>query len=264
MAEYQSGERSGKQMRAIGTGNTWFEFKTIRNDDLDVRMLSMPTRPHPARKGTVKSIPGRNGKLFQDEGAYDRIVIPIRVITGDNANIDEVNAWLSGEGDLRFGDEPDRVYHAHITKEFSRSNRNPRLRGQEFTVSFDCEPFRYQANPDAPIALPGNGFITPKGTVASAPMIKIANGNDYAVNFEFGIGRYSLTVNVAGNTTMCIDCDAKIAFTGDGTTENPYLLATHNVFGDDWISIEPGEPNTAYHNAGDNVSITVEPRWRWL
>ena len=127
-------------MRAIGTENAWFSFKGIRNDapELDVRMIAPPTRPHPARKGELVDVPGVNGKLFQDEGVYDRILVTLPCATTDNSNIDEISAWLSGEGDLIFGDEPDRVYHARITKEFSRSNRMPRLRGQSFNLTFDC------------------------------------------------------------------------------------------------------------------------------
>ena len=80
-------------MRAIGTENAWFSFNGRRNTEFDVRMLSMPTRPHPARKGELLDIPGRHGKVFQDEGVYDRILVTIRVMAADNANIDEL--WRS-------------------------------------------------------------------------------------------------------------------------------------------------------------------------
>ena len=51
-------------MRPVGKENAWFSFKGIRNTEYDVRMISMPTRPHPARKGNLIDIPGTNGKLF--------------------------------------------------------------------------------------------------------------------------------------------------------------------------------------------------------
>lgn len=256
-------------MRAVGVENANFKFKGVLNEDMGVKMLSMPIRPHPARKGKLVDIPGAHGKLFQDEGVYDRILVSLRCIAPDNDNIDAVSAWLSGEGDLIFGDEPDRAYHARITKEFSRSNRNPRLRGQEFTVTFDCEPFRYQSTPDAAISLPKSGHIpssskeVTKGTVPSAPLIKIVNNNEYAVNFGIDIGSYHMTVNINGNTTMRIDNDAKIAYKQAHEENSPVLLATQDIFGD-WIYIEPGKRHIAQHTAGDGVNITIEPRWRWL
>ena len=274
-------------MRAVGTENAWFSFNGLRNDDetLGVKMLSMPTRPHPARKGKLVDIPGAHGKLFQDEGVYDRILVSLRCIAPDNDNIDAVNAWLSGSGELIFGDEPNRAYHARITKEFSRSNRNPRLRGQEFTVTFDCEPFRYRAkdtekdedtvyivetNEGTVISQKKNNETIPligidnPGTVASAPMIIIDNTNNHAANLNLSIGRYSMTVNITGNTKMRIDCDAKIAFTGEDTAASPLVLATQHIFGD-WIVIEPDFNTVLYTGDGiRGVNITIEPRWRWL
>ena len=124
-------------MKAIGSENIWFEFAGHKNTEYGVMMLSMPTRPHPARRGELKSVPGRNGKLFLDQNAYDQIVVSVRAIAV-NGNMDAVNGWLTGSGDLRFGDDPNRAYKATVTKEFSTANRSNRLVGREFTVSFDC------------------------------------------------------------------------------------------------------------------------------
>lgn len=244
-------------MRPVGTENAWFSFKGMRNDEMGVQMLSMPTRPHPARKGNLIDIPGTHGKVFQDEGVYDRILVSLRCVAVDNDNIDDVNGWLTGEGMLIFGDEPERSYNARITKEFSRSNKNPRLRGQEFTITFDCEPFRYQATPVAPIALSKSGNVTNPGTVASAPLIYIEGTGDCTLM----IGRNTLIFsNIPGH--IYVDCDAKIAYTGDGTASSPIVLATQYVTGE-WMSIEPGENAVQYTGSGIS-KIILTPRWRWL
>lgn len=280
-------------MKAIGRENTWFKFKGIRNDALGVRMLSMPTRPHPARKGKVISIPGTDGELWQDEGGYKRIIIPIRLITESNENIDAVNAWLSGEGDLIFGDEPDRAYHARITKEFSRSNRSQRLRGQEFTVSFDCEPFRYRADPSndtetltidataiVPVAFYG---ITNDATVASLPLLKIENTNGGCI-IEAG----GKTLVVQYHTSpIFVDCEAKFAY----TFSNGSRISAAPLVSGDWLQIAPGATSAPENdnpdfepimqsymtvastqnpsdkdngNGYNQTTVTITPRYRWL
>lgn len=246
-------------MKAIGTENAWFSFKGIRNDalNLDVRMLAPPTRPHPARKGNLTDVPGKDGKLFQDEKAYDCILVTVPCATTDNSNIDAISAWLSGEGDLIFGDEPTRAYHARITKEFSRSNRAPRLRGQAFTPSFDCEPYRYSAVPstDADVYDSGDTIINP-GTIASAPQLQVmGNGNG---NLMIGSNTLIFT-DLSGS--IVVDCEAKIAYTGGSSANDPMVLATQKVTGE-WPMIQPGTSYITF--TGGITSVVILPRWRWL
>lgn len=244
-------------MKAISPNESWFSFKGIRNDSLDVRLLSMPTRPHPARKGEFKEIPGKNGSVWQDQGAYENIVIPVHCIAPDNDKIDGVNAWLSAEGDLIFGDEPSRAYHAIVVQNFDRSNRSQFLRGQEFTVSFDCGPFRYEASPVADISIgtTGTAIINP-GTWASAPLLTINGTGDGTLM----IGNDTLIFNdLAGY--IVVDCDAKIAYTGGTSDTDPIVLATQHLTGD-WPQIQPGTSFVSF--TGGIQSVVITPRWRWL
>lgn len=244
-------------MKAISPNESWFSFNGIRNDALGVRLLSMPTRPHPARKGEFQEIPGKNGAVWQDQGTYENIVIPVHCIAPDNDNIDAVNAWLIGEGDLVFGDEPTRAYHAIVVQSFDRSNRSQFLRGQEFTVSFDCEPFRYESSPSADITITASGTaITNPGTWESAPLIRVNCTGDG-------------TLMIGGNTLIFndltgyinVDCEAKIAYTGGTSEYDPMLLATQHLTGD-WPAIKPGLDYVTFDGGIESVVIT--PRWRWL
>jgi phage-related protein len=155
-----------------------------------------------------------------------------------------------------FGDEPGRAYHARITKEFSRNNKNPRLRGQEFTITFDCEPFRYQATPAKPFNLPTSGNVINPGTAASAPLVYIEGTGDGTLMIG---GNTLIFNNLSGH--IYVDCDAKIAYMGDGTTSSPIVLATQYVTGE-WMSIEPG--NNAVQYTGGIRKVILTPRWRWL
>ena len=243
-------------MNSVGAENAWFMFKGKKCAELGVYMRSMPTRPHPARKGELMDIPGRDGKLFFDEGAYDRILVSLRCATRDNASIDAVSAWLTGAGDLVFGDEPNRAYRARITKEFSRSNRNPRLRGQEFTITFDCVPYRYERAPAAPITCASGQKITNPGTVASLPLIKVNGSGDGTLMIGGGTMLFD---GLSG--AVNVDCDAKIVYTGDGSASSPMLLATQHATGE-WLSIPPGDSFVTY--TGGITSVVITPRWRWI
>ena len=261
-------------MKAISLNDAWFSFNGVRNDAFAVRMLSMPTRPHPARKGTYTEVPGRNGRQWMDEDAYDQISIPVHCMAPDNDQIDQISAWLSGSGDLIFGDEPGRVYRANITEEFARNNRSQLLHGQEFTVSFDCEPFRYNVNPFMDLQIyphdPAYGDthskITNPGNVESMPLIAVdllytdmVESGDYA---SISIGDKKLIFSSPESAiTVFVDCDAKIAYTGAGTDALPEYLVTHLV-GGEWITIPPGTSDVIV--SGNIGSVTVRPRWRWL
>lgn len=247
-------------MRAIGTANAWFSFKGIRNDEYDVRMTGMPTRPHPAEKGKLIDVPGVNGKLWQAQNAYDRIIVSLRVVANDNANIDDINGWLSGEGDLIFGDEPDRVYHARITKEFSRSNQHVRLRGQAFSISFDCEPFRYSASEaeEAVTATTSATAIPNPGTIYSEPLLIVSGSGSGTIQ----IGQNTMFFeNLKTGVPVYADCAAKIVYTGTGAADDPMLLNTQNASGE-WMRIAPGA--NFINIDGGIASVTVHPRWRWL
>ena len=263
-------------MRAIGRENIWFKFKGIRNDDLGVRMLSMPTRPHPARKGKIIDVPGTDGELWQDYGGYKRILVSIRLITEDNANIDAVNDWLSGEGDLIFGDEPDRAYHARITKEFSRSNRSQRLRGQEFTVAFDCEPYRYESNPskDGYSENVNPGFLIPlafdvynPGTDIAYPLIMIEGEGTCTIQVgpqsSDGMSQLNMQIitveDLEPGVPVYLDCAARIAYKGE--ENKPMYMYNHKTSGD-WLYFPTGK--SVVQRSENVTAIEITPRWRWL
>lgn len=239
-------------MKTIGSSNMWFEFAGHRCTEYDVRMISMPTRPHPARKGDLIDVPGRDGKLFIDGDAYDRILVTLRVIAvGD---MDAVNGWLTGSGLLRFGDMPNRAYHATITKEFSMSSRIARLRGQEFTITFDCDPFRYVYPESSALTVTTSGeMITNPGTAYSLPRIKVTGSGDFTLVVNgYQIDGYGITGGAI------IDCELMDVFDLTGTNvlnssfamdEFPRLSAGGNIIS--WV--------------GDGVtSVEITPRWRYL
>ena len=150
------------------------EFAGARNTDKGVRLLSLPVRYHPAERGKLVEVPGRNGYLWAADGAFNNVLTRVQCQTADDADMAVVDAWLRGAGELRFSDDPERFYRARVVKEFSRSAAMNRFVNQAFTVTFDCQPFLYHRGVED-ITLDGNpDTVTNPGTYKSAPRIKIA------------------------------------------------------------------------------------------
>ena len=247
-------------MRILTANEAWFSFKGISCRDYSVRMVSPPARLHPSRKGEYIGIPGADGELWFDGGGYDPIFISVHCIAEDNLNIDDINAWLSGKGDLIFGDEPERVYKASITGEYARNNLYGVMRGQEFTVSFDCEPYRYNADPDGDTVTitESETPINNPGTVASLPLLEVEGHGDG----NLMIGQNTLLFyDLEANKPIYVDCAAKIAYTGTGAANDPLILATQHLTGE-WMSVDPGLNFVTF--VGGIRSVTIVPRWRWL
>ena len=254
-------------MRILTANEAWFSFKGISCRDYSVRMVSPPTRLHPARKGEYIDIPGADGEVWLDGGGHKPTIISVHCIAEDNLNIDAINAWLSGGGELIFGDEPERAYKANITSEYARNNLYGVMRGQEFTVSFDCEPYRYKADTSGDtcsinVAYPlgGGTTIQNNGSVASLPLLAVGTSTG---DCSITIDGKTMTVK-HHEKTIFVDCAAKIAYTknDDGTYESAAMYVSG-----DWLSIPPGmifvgvDPGDT---AGNSVALTITPRWRWL
>ena len=158
--------------------SVWFEFAGACNTDKGVRLLSLPVRYHPAERGKLVEVPGRDGYLWAADGAFDNVLTRVQCQTTDDADMAAVDAWLRGAGELRFSDDPERFYRARVVKEFSRSAAMNRFVNQAFTVTFDCQPFLYHREVEN-TTLDGNpDTVTNPGTYKSAPRLTIEGTGD--------------------------------------------------------------------------------------
>lgn len=228
----------------------WVEFNGHKNTEYGVELVSMPTRPHPARLGTAKNVPGRNGKVFLDQEAYDQILITIRMQTTKD-NSEAVNGWLTGSGNLRFGDDPNHVYSARITKEYSVTNKSNRLIGREFTVSFDCYPLRYvYPSPEAVTITATGSTIENPCAIFSQPEIKVnCTGTFSLIVNGYQIDSETLTDGVI------LDCELQECFSLDKTeSRNSYIAM------DEYPRLDPGINIITW--TGAISSLEISPRWR--
>ena len=263
-------------MKTLKYSEAWFSFNGVSCKDYSVRMLAPPTRPHPARKGEFKDVPGIDGRLWQDAGGYEPITVSVPCVAEDNLNIDDISIWLSGSGKLIFGDEPSRAYHARITAEFARSNLYGVMRGQEFTVAFDCEPHRYSANPsklgysenvNPGFAIPLAFDVYNPGTDIAYPLIMIKGEGTCTIQVRpqtsEGIPQLNMqfiTVeDLEPGVPVYLDCAARIAYRGE--ENKPMYMYNHKTSGD-WLHFPIGK--SVVQRTENVTAIEITPRWRWL
>ena len=235
--------------------SAWFEFAGARNTDKGVRLLSLPVRYHPAERGKLVEVPGRDGYLWAADGAFDNVLTRVQCQTADEADMAVVDAWLRGAGELRFSDDPERFYRARVTKEFSRSAAVNRFVNQTFTVTFDCQPFLYHRDVDDIPLTSSPATVSNPGTHKSAPRLTIEGTGDAVLT----IGTQIVEVE---NLEDGIIIDSEL---GDCFNLTETALLNHKVtlMDDEFPTLAPGANIISW--TGDGVTkITVTPRWRDL
>lgn len=239
-------------------GSAWFEFAGARNTDKGVRLLSLPVRYHPAERGELVQAPGRSGYLWASDGAYNNVLTRVQCQTTDDADMAVVDAWLRGEGELRFCDDANRFYRARVTKEFSRSAAMNRFVNQEFTVTFDCHPFLYHVPADGgdDVTLTGSPTtVSNPGTYKSAPRIRIEGAG--AVVLTIGTQIVEIEDLEDG---IIIDSELGDCF---NLTQSALLNDRVTLMDDEFPTLAPGDNIISWTGAGV-TGITITPRWRDL
>ena len=128
-----------------------FNFDGVDSSKYGVYISGEATYNAPARRGEKVSIPGRNGDLIIDEGAYENIPVTYRSFIGTkhkeefDARIEALRAELVARGTYRRLTDtyhPDEfrlgAYREGLEVEPTMHNR-----AGEFDVVFDCKPQRF-------------------------------------------------------------------------------------------------------------------------
>ena len=236
----------------------YFIFRGIDSRDIGVVVEDMFDVHRPKRNVQAIQVPGRDGRLTQDDGTYDTYTISGRV-NCFGVPLSDVYAWLSGSGDLILGDEPTRSIRASATAQI----KNTRFRCDgcydSLQVSFDCQPFRYhveQAEGANDIILTSSpATITNPGTYKSSPKIKIEGSGDVTLTIGTQI------VLVTGmEDGIIIDCELGDCF---NLTESALLNDKVSLLDEDFPTLAPGDNIISWTGAGV-TKVTITPRWRDL
>ena len=236
----------------------YFIFRGIDSRDIGVVVEDMFDVHRPKRNAQTIQVPGRDGRLTQDDGTYDTYTISGK-INCFGAPLSDVYAWLSGSGDLILGDEPTRSIRANATAQI----KNTRFRCDgcydSLQVSFDCQPFRYHVEQtdganDIPLTS-SPATVSNPGTYKSAPRLTIEGTGDAVLT----IGTQILEVtDLAGG--VIIDSELGECF---NLTETALRNDCVTLMDDNFPALHPGANIISWTGTGV-TKITVTPRWRDL
>lgn len=197
-------------------------------------------------------IPGRNGTLIFDTGAFENRKAKARcfALSLDNVinKINEINRFLLSAKGYRRLETPEDSAHFMLAKVSNSAKISQRmLKLAQFEIEFDCKPQRFFKSGEAEITVrSGDTLSNPYGFPAS-PLLQI----DGAGSGSITIGEKTIQIlNLESNLT--IDCETMNAFQG-----------IHNKNADikayEFPILEAGENEISFF--GGITSLKIVPRW---
>lgn len=118
-------------------------FKNINSEDIPGLIIcSEPPISSSAIRTKETTIDGRDGAIVEKLG-YKTRIRNVEIGLKKDANVDKILSYFSGEGDLIFKNENDKVYKAAI---YEQVDLERLLRLRKGSVAFYCQPFKYKRN----------------------------------------------------------------------------------------------------------------------
>ena len=229
---------------------SWIKWKGDHSDSKQVVISVYPSIVRAEERIESIKIPGRSGELFlQTALAYEPYIKACLCYVRPGVDISAVASWLTGAGDVVFGNEPDYAYEARIINSIP-FDQIMRGRGHRtFEVPFYVQPFKKLAVTEADIIRTSKLAVINPGTAASYPKITIEGTG--SITLGVGAKITSLT-----GLTGSIVLDSAAGMATVGTANASYMVSG------DWPELTPGSNTIGW--TGSLTKLTITPRWRWL
>lgn len=243
----------------------WFEFKGLRSDEMGIWIKQMPVRSLPGRNITRKAVAGRHGTLTYGDATYKDVTIRLECDVRDETKLPSILAWLTGDGMLRFSDEPEFAYEASVDKEYSRASIQARLSGQRFTITWTAHPFRHLAEAAENLVFTTNNddFMNP-GTAPCLPRVEIRGSG----TFSLTIGAQTVFFNNVEGGGIIVDSEIGDALNLEENQlcndcmNGPLFKIQPGFNGIGWIA--GGEDDEGNAVPGVVTAVIITPRWRYI
>lgn len=210
---------------------------------------SLPPISKPKMRTSIETIDGRDGDVVTKLGysAYDK---EVSIGLHGDFDIDDAIAFFDSEGEVVFGNEPDKYYRYQILDQIDFERL---VRFRTAKVKMHVQPFKYDAV-DRVFEAVGQKSVTlrNRGNVASRPTVTV-----------YGSGTVSLSVNAVTVLTFAIsdgyitiDAEEMNAYHGD-------TLVNRRVVGD-YSDLRLNVGENVISCSGDVTEIKVEDYSRWV
>lgn len=254
----------------MGRSNSlWFSFKGTTSAAMGLRVTRLPDVQIAEARGKSVEIPGRDGDLWLPDHSYKSVILRIEfeIGSGNSVDVNAVNAWLTGYGNLVLSSFPAHYWKGRVIRGFDLVSGVYLSGNYRTTVEFRCEPCRYMLNEPVKTLTEVEVF-TGDGTTTARPIITVYGSG----NINLMVNRASvLLVGVDGYITL--DCDAMMAFKGE---ENKSPSVTIMSEDDGWPTLVPGVNEINWSVTAEDTgstdaevqtsevtSVVVQPNWRW-
>lgn len=218
----------------------YFIWNNVNSIDKNIIVNELPPVITASKRIEEKEIPGRNGKLYIDDGAYDTFVYQIKCTLKPGTDIREISRWLKGTGKLILSLEEDKYYEGIIKNsiDFSRTSHV----FYEFPIEFELQPFAYSIKE-----------FEHNFTKASTIFITQSTANIYPYIKVEGTGKVTITINnksqIINNLDEYIELNSELEEAYKGTKNE-----NSNVLGD-FLKLEPGENKIEWLGEISNLKI---------
>ena len=118
-------------------------WKGVSSTTIQGLLISeLPPITKPKMRVSETVVSGRDGSIFEELG-YSTYTKAIIIGLHGNFDINKVIKYFTGEGELVFSNEPDKVYKAKI---YEKIDYMRLLRFRQAVISFEVQPFKYKYN----------------------------------------------------------------------------------------------------------------------
>lgn len=228
----------------------YFVFKNIDSRNVKGVIVSeLPLITKPKMRVRIDTIDGKDGAETVNLG-FEAYTKTLKIGLTRGYDIDNIIAWLCGEGEIQFSNEPDRIYRVKL---FEQIDFERLLKFKTAEVKFYTQPFKYSASEriksvdvtgvkSTEIRNAGNYFSKPIVTLTGTGLV------DISVN-----GIEKCVVDLKAGESITLDADKQEAYTGNE-------LKNRQMSGE-FITLEVGKNTISWTGNLTKIDILYYSRW---
>lgn len=226
-------------------------FKNIDSRNIKGLIISeLPPVTKPKMRVRIDTIDGKDGSETVNLG-FEAYTKTVKIGLARGYDIDNIIAWLHGEGDIQFSNEPDKVYRVKVHDQIAFERL---LRFRTAEVKFYTQPFKYSAT-ERTKTLTVTGQTTAEirnaGNYFSKPIITFTGTGTINI-FVNGVQKCTLK-DLGTDESITLDSEKQEAYTGN-------VLKNRKMDGE-FITLETGKSTVTWTGNLSTIAITHYSRW---